>query len=232
MKKILIIGLIVALVMIIVGGAGVAYAQFRGINRNAFVTVNSIQNADGAIRQFSYGPGNMMGGYANGDCPGGKVGGYGPGGMMGGYANGNCPGGQVGGYGPGGMMGERGFRNGPGMMGGRGFAQGEGIMHDYMISSFADAVGLTAKEVETRLSNGDTLKDITITQGTAEADLPALTTQVRQAALDKAVDDGVITQAQADLMQEHMSNYQGPGFGPGYGMEDCPMWDGDEQQLP
>jgi hypothetical protein len=146
--------------------------------------------------------------------------GYGSGGMMGGRGND---------YGPG-MMGGRGNGSGPGMMGGRGFARGEGIMHDYMIAAFASAVSLTPDEVETRLSNGETLKEIAIAQGKTEADLPALWTQVRQAALDQAVAAGVITQAQADLMLEHMNNYQGSGFGPGF--DGCPMMDGDETQQP
>jgi hypothetical protein len=53
---------------------------------------------------------------------------------------------------------------------------------------------------------------------------------VRQSALDAAVADGTITQEQADLMLDHMSNYTGPGFGRGFG--GCPMLDGDEFQKP
>jgi hypothetical protein len=218
MKKFLIIGLIVAFVLIIIGGAGIVYARVRGLDNNAAVTVNTTQNGDKISRQgqFGYGPGGMMGEYGNG---------YGPGGMMGGYGNG---------YGPGGMMGGRGNGSGPGMMGGRGIGidRGAGIMHDYMISSYAFLVGLTVEEVDTRLANGESLKDIAIAQGTTEDQLPALFTQVRKNALDLAVADGVITQAQADRMLEHMNNYSGQGFGPGFGLGDCPMWDGDEAQQP
>ena len=204
MKKILMIGLIVALALIIVGGAGVVYAHARGIDGSNVVAFNRSLNGDNVVRQFSYGPGGMMQGYGSG---------YGPGRMMQGYG----PGGMMQGYGSGGMMGGRGF----------GGVQGEGPMHDYMISAFAEVVGLTAEEAETRLEAGETLKEIAIAQGITVENLPELVTQVRQAALDQAVADEVITQAQADLMLEHMNNYQGPGFGPGYGHEDCPMWDGD-----
>ncbi len=140
---------------------------------------------------------------------------YGPGGMMGGRGNG---------YGPGGMMGRRGLDA----------ARGEGPMHEYMISAFAEAVDLTAQEVETRHEAGETFKEIAIAQGIAEADLPDLLVQVRTAALNGAVADGTITQAQADLMLEHMNNYMGPGFGPGFksGFDGCPMLDGDEEQQP
>jgi hypothetical protein len=202
MKKILLIGLIVALVLIVVGGAGVAYALVRGLDNNATVSVNTVQDGDKIIRQFGYGPGGMMGENGND---------YGPYGMMGGK-------------GFGGMMGGRGI--GPGMMGGR----GAGIMHDYMISSYAFLVGLSVEEVDTRLAKGETLKEIAIAQGTTEAQLPALVTQVHKNALDLAVADGVITQAQVDLMLERMNEYKGQGFGPGFGMDGCPMWDGDEAQ--
>ncbi|OGN95376.1 MAG: hypothetical protein A2Z71_01570 [Chloroflexi bacterium RBG_13_50_21] len=226
MKKILLIGLIVAFVLIVVGGAGIVYARVRGIDNNAVGIVNVTQNRDKIVQSFGYGPGGMMGGDEFGYGPGGMMGndefGYGPGGMMGGDEYG---------YGPGGMMGGRGIGRG-GMMGGRGIVRGAGIMHDTMISAFANAVGLTVDEVNTRLSNGETLKEIAIAQGTAEADLPALATQVRQAAMDQAVADGVITQAQADLMLEHMNTSDGKGFGFGIGSGDCPMWDDDEAPQP
>jgi hypothetical protein len=215
MKKFLVIGLIVAFVLIIVGGAGVVFARVRGLDNSAVVTVNNVQNGDKIIRQFGVGPGGMMQDYGNGYGPGGMMGGYGPGGMMGGYG----PGDMMGGY-------------GPGIMGGRGtgIARGAAFMHDYMISSYAFLVGLTVEEVDIRLANGETFKDIAIAQGTTEDQLPALVTQMHKNALDLAVADGVITQAQADLMLERMNAYDGQGFGPGLGLDGCPMWDGDEVQ--
>jgi hypothetical protein len=208
MKKFLIIGLIVALVLILVGGAGAVYVHARGLDNNATVAVTRVLENNKVVRQYGFGPGGMMGGDGYG---------YGPGGMMGGY-------------GPGQRIGPRGF--GPGMMGGYGLQVGreDGIMHDYMISAFADAVGLTVEQVNTRLANGETPRQIAIAQGTSEADFSALVDHVRQAALDKAVADGVITQAQADLMLEHMNEFTNQGIGPGFGVHDCPMWDGDEAQ--
>jgi hypothetical protein len=224
MKKFLLIGLIVGLVLIIVGGAGVAFASVRGIDTAATVTVSTAQNGDEIVQQFGYGPGGQVGGNVIRIGPG--AGGmmneygnnYGQGGMMGGYGNGYGPGEMMGGdeygNGRGGMMGER----------GRGIGSGEGVMHDNMISAFASVVGLTVDEVNTRLTNGETLQEIALAQGKTEVDLPALWSQVRQAVLDQAVADGVITQAQADKMLERMNNYSGPGFGP----DNCPMMDGDE----
>jgi hypothetical protein len=233
MKKVLIIGLIVALALIIVGGAGVVYAKMHGTDTNTGLALTRYSSGDEVVRLYGYGPGNMMdeyrygfrsGGTVQGYVPGGMMQGYGPGGMMGGYGNGYGPGTMMQGYGPGGMMGRR----GPGL------ASGEGLMHEYMISAFAEAVDLTVEEVETRLANGESLTEIAIAEGITKDQLADLFTQVRQAALDAAVADSTITQEQADLMLDHMSNYTGPGFGPGFGrgFGGCPMLDGDEFQKP
>lgn len=244
MKKFLLIGLIVALVLIFIGGAGVVYARATGYENGMALTVTKSQNGNTILRQFyngedgttingdgicpegtqgecvySYGPGGMMQGCRNGSMLGDYRNGYGPGGMMGGRGNG---------YGPGGMMGGNGKGFGRGMMAGLGM----GIMHDYMISAFASAVDLTVDELNTRLKNGETIQEIALAQGKTEADLPALWSQVRQAALDQAVAAGVITQAQADNMLKRMNENNGQGFGPGFEMGDCPMFDGDEAQQP
>jgi hypothetical protein len=221
MKKFLIIGLIVALALIVIGGAGVVYAQVTGNVETSIVTVTSNQNGDQFVQPFGYGPGGMMGEYGNQNQPG-------RGGMMGPDGNGYGPRGMMGENGRGGMMGRNEKGYGPGGMMGGGMGEYGGVMHDSMISAFASAVGLTVEEVNTRLANNETPAQIAIAQGKSEADLPALWSQVRQEALNKAVADGVITQAQADAMLQHMNNYAGSGFGPGFGS--CPMWDGDEAQ--
>jgi hypothetical protein len=152
--------------------------------------------------------------------------------MMFGFKPGGIAGDEV--YGFGGMMGERGYQQGSGMMGRRAYGigmmgeRGEGPLHEYMISAFAESIGLSAEEVETRHDDGESLFDIAIAEGIAEEDLTELFLQVREAALGAAVADGVITQEQADLMVEHMQSFQGRGFGSG--LEGCPMW--DEQQAP
>ncbi len=192
MKKILLIGLILAVVLILVGTAGAVYAQVHDLGTPASVKVSINQQQVQPGQPYNYGPGGMMNGY-----------GYGPGGMMGGRR---------------------------GMMGGRGgnFGEGYGFMHDYMISAFAKAVGLTVDEVNTRISQGETLTQIANAQGFTGDKLTQLITDVRKAALDQAVADGVITQAQADAMLQMMNTYMGQGFGPGFGGGNCPMWDNDE----
>jgi hypothetical protein len=239
MKKVILIGLIVALALIVIGGTGVVFARSSGVTTNPLVFTRAFQNGQGDVRVFTYGSGELQ--VEDGDLPCldrdasecGRT--FGPGGMMQGYGPGGMMQGNV--YGPGGMMGGRGNGYGPGgMMGRRGLdvARGEGPMHEYMISAFAEAVDLTAQEVETRLEAGETFKEIALAQGITQDQFPDLVTQVRQAALDAAVADGIITQAQADLMLEHMNNYMGSGFGPGFksGFDGCPMMDGDEEQQP
>ena len=88
MKKVLIIGLIVALAFIIIGGAGVVYARVSDTDNNRALTLTRYSSGDDVVRLYSYGPNGMMDEYDNGTCPGGNVQGYGPGGMMQGYGNG------------------------------------------------------------------------------------------------------------------------------------------------
>ncbi len=207
MKKFLLIGLIVGVILVLVGGAGVVYAQIQQNSNPPTVTITTNQGGNQNVQPF--GPmGIPRRGTTNNPHSGTGDDGIfiNPGGMMGRYGYSYGPGGMMGGYGLGGYM---------------------GVMHDYMISAFASAVGLTVDQVNTRLANGETAAQIAIAQGKTEADLPALWTQVHQEAVKAAVAAGVITQAQADRMLQMMNNYSGPGFGPGFGFGNCPMWDSD-----
>lgn len=118
------------------------------------------------------------------------------------------------GYGPG-MMGGRG---GPGgIMGGYRAQDGTGILHDYMIAAFADALGLTPEELESRLAAGETLWQIALSEGYSAEEFSQLWIDARTSALEEAVADGVITQEQADWMIAHMQARQAAGYGPGLG---------------
>ncbi|MEK7325556.1 MAG: hypothetical protein AAB217_09915 [Chloroflexota bacterium] len=162
-------------------------------------------------------------------------GGYGPGAMGGGY----------------GMMGGYGYQNGTpapgygyGMMGnfaqnGDGYASlrvnnmhqwmtTNGGMHTLVWNGLADALNLTPDGLNEQLASGKTLTQIAEAQGVSQEQLAAVLETSVQAGLDKAVADGVLTQAQADQMLGHMAgNYAwmvsqmgagaGAGFGPGGG---------------
>jgi hypothetical protein len=98
------------------------------------------------------------------------------------------------GYGPGNMNG--------GMMGGRG---NMGQMHEYVEQALADKLGIAKTDVETAIDGGKTMYQLAIDKGIKEADVNALLSEVHKTAFAKAVADGVMTQAQADLMLQNMT---------------------------
>jgi Spy/CpxP family protein refolding chaperone len=104
-----------------------------------------------------------------------------------------------------------------GMMG-----RGGGWMHDYVEKALADKLGLTEAQVEKDLAAGKTMYQIAVDAGTAEADVPALLTEIHTAAFDKAVADGVVTREQADWMLQRMQGRYGAGGATGT----CPMHNG------
>lgn len=89
---------------------------------------------------------------------------------------------------------------GRGMMGNR----GNGPIHDYVEQALAQKLGLTEAQVEEQLAAGKTMYQIAEDNGIAEADIPALLLEVHKTALTNAVAAGVITQAQADAMLQHI----------------------------
>jgi hypothetical protein len=142
---------------------------------------------------------------------------YGPG-MMGsfdGYSPGMME--EYDGYGPGfghGMMGGR------GMMGWNG---GEGPMHDTMIASLAEALGLSVDEIEARHDAGETIWEIAEAEGLTAEDIQELMFSTHEVALEDAVANGLLTQEQAEWMDGHMEqmwdggNHCGEQNGSGFG---------------
>lgn len=116
------------------------------------------------------------------------------------------------------------FAQGPAPYGGNGsmMQNGGGYLHTYMVTAFAEKLGLTVEDVDARLAAGETMYDIAIANGVTTEDLPALMVDVRTVALDAAVKDGVVTQTQADWMKSRGFGQGGYGMGTG----DCPMNDG------
>ena len=128
-----------------------------------------------------------------------------------------------------------------GMMGG---ARGVGYMEEYMHAAFAEALGISEEEFETRMYAGETLWDIADSLGFDADEIAELHNQARLEALELAVEDGFLTQEQYEWMQERMSQ-SGGGYGMhgggGYGMHgrgqgggfgqngDCPYYDNDAQ---
>jgi hypothetical protein len=72
-----------------------------------------------------------------------------------------------------------------------------------MLQAVADKLDLTVEELTSKLSDGQTLVDIAQEQGIAEDDVPTLLKEARSDALKVAVSDGVLTQEQADWIEQH-----------------------------
>ncbi|MBS1250689.1 MAG: hypothetical protein MAG431_02284 [Chloroflexi bacterium] len=113
----------------------------------------------------------------------------------------------------------------PGMFGGE-----ASPLHDAMSAAIADAFGLTVEELDAMHENGETLWTWAESQGLTVEEFQVKMLEARQNALQQAVDDGTITQEQADQMLEHQG---GPGFGgqtPGAGP--CQEGDFSPQGMP
>ena len=145
-----------------------------------------------------------------------------------------------------------GLTGGRGMMGNRAANQGEagcpmldgdedgatedvaaeyGPLHDYMFNAFAQALGITPEELETRRQAGDTLWVIAQEKGLTAEQFQEVMTTARTNAANQAVADGVITQEQADFMLQRMGRMMGNGAGPGFGAGNggCPHNRGGQQ---
>lgn len=119
--------------------------------------------------------------------------------------------GMMGGYGGQGMMGGRGMMGGQGMMGG---VSGQyGPMHTYMVEAVAEKLGLKAEDVQSRLAAGETLWQIASSTGLSDDLVRTALQEAHDVALQKAVEAGVLTQAQADWMDQRMEQMWTNGGG-------------------
>lgn len=99
-----------------------------------------------------------------------------------------------------------------------------GPLHDFIERALATRLNLSEAQIEQEFAAGKTMAQIALDHGIAATDLPTFLTEVHQQALSEAVKAGVITQAQADWMLQHMARMgYGYGYGYGYGPGNCPM---------
>ncbi len=118
------------------------------------------------------------------------------------------------GYGYGMMGGGYGY----GMMGDAGY----GPMQQYMVDAFAKALNLTPEQLQTRIDNGETPYQIAQSQGLSQEQIQQVIEDAHDQALDQAVKDGTLTQAQADWMDQHMESM----WSGNYGASGCPGFNG------
>jgi anion-transporting ArsA/GET3 family ATPase len=72
-----------------------------------------------------------------------------------------------------------------------------------MLQAVAKSLNLAVEDLQSKLASGQTLVQIAEAQRVKAEDLPALLEKARSDALEAAVADGALTQAQADWMAEH-----------------------------
>jgi hypothetical protein len=88
-----------------------------------------------------------------------------------------------------------------------------GPLHTYLVSALAERLGLSTEQVESDLLDGKTMYDLALEAGIPSAEIPLLLQEVHQAALEQAVEAGVIDPQQAEWMATHMSlRMQGDGL--------------------
>ena len=127
------------------------------------------------------------------------------------------------GFGPGMRGGSFGRRGGPGFMG-----RGE----TSLVTVVAGALGMTTEDLVAELQDGKSIADVAAEQGVELQAIADAYIARRTEGLDAAVEEGRITQEQADWMLEHMSEEvlehlegemplggRGPGCGHGGGFD-------------
>lgn len=103
---------------------------------------------------------------------------------------------------------------GYGQMGGRGAGlmlagseANRGLLHDAILKAFAEKIGLTVDELNTRLANGETMAAIATSEGLSFEEFQKAMVDIRNQAIEQAVQDGTLTREQADWLKQH-----GPGM--------------------
>jgi polyhydroxyalkanoate synthesis regulator phasin len=81
-----------------------------------------------------------------------------------------------------------------------------GGLKDSALVVFAEKLGLTLDEVNTRLKAGDTFAVIAESKGITAEKLPAFMQEVCTQVIDQAVKDGKLTQAQADALKTKLQD--------------------------
>ncbi len=95
---------------------------------------------------------------------------------------------------------------------------GLGIMHDELVAVYAEALGLSVDEINTRIEAGETMSQIAYSAGLSADEFRTLMTDARTKAIDLAVKNGTITQEQADWMKDRgAGRMMGVGNGRGRG---------------
>lgn len=92
------------------------------------------------------------------------------------------------------------------------FTLGPGGLHDELLSAMAQGLGLSEEDLTARLEEGESLAAIAEAEGLTDEELQALWTSASEEALASAVEDGWLTETQADWILQHIGS-AGAGLG-------------------
>ena len=111
----------------------------------------------------------------------------------------------------------------------RGPLAGDGVLHDYIIANLAAELGITVEELESRLAGGETFMEIALSLGFDFETAREMMANAREAAIEQALADGVITEEEAEFYRSRgtggPSGGKGAGGGKGPRGGDCPYDD-------
>ncbi|MGD8456064.1 MAG: hypothetical protein PVF83_06750 [Anaerolineales bacterium] len=107
----------------------------------------------------------------------------------------------------------------------------EGLLENYMAEYYTNFFGITTTELKAREDAGETLVQIGLSLGYTQEAIFDLMVDARIAALNQAVADGLITQAEADWMISRLDNRQN-GASAGTCVDDCTVVQQQSQRGP
>jgi hypothetical protein len=87
----------------------------------------------------------------------------------------------------------------------------QGLLHDEMVKVIAEKLGITVDDLNARLADGETMYSIALAEGLTTDEAKALLLDARNQAIDQAVTNGDLTQAQADWMKTRANQMGGNG---------------------
>lgn len=76
----------------------------------------------------------------------------------------------------------------------------DGALEDYLHGSLAEALGIPAEDLTARRDSGETLAEIALDLGLDLTEIRDMFSEARSEALDTAVEDGILTQEEADWL--------------------------------
>ncbi len=102
-------------------------------------------------------------------------------------------------------------RDGPGLE--------RGVLHDLMQAAIAEALGISVEELESLMETEGNPMAVALAQGLSEDDARTLLEEAHRAAIEEAVEQGLIDEDHAEFMLEHVrGGPDGDGIRPREGM--------------